>query len=142
VNNIRHLKDEFGMTLVEVLVSIAIFVIAAVPLLGCFYESVITNADSKIETKEATIAQRVVENIKSGNIKDNKDVQEKITPLYIQEGYYPYIPNGYPKNFTDDVIEYKVEVKKLNSKLAPYTLITVAPVTSITSYLPPPILQP
>ncbi|HAA64644.1 MAG TPA: prepilin-type cleavage/methylation domain-containing protein, partial [Thermoanaerobacter sp.] len=80
------LKDEKGMTLIEVLVSIAIFAIVAVPILGIFSQSAVTAADSRVKTKQVAIARTVAENIKAGNVKSDSDLK-KILEEYEKEGF-------------------------------------------------------
>ncbi|HHW56713.1 MAG TPA: prepilin-type N-terminal cleavage/methylation domain-containing protein [Clostridia bacterium] len=127
----RFLKNDKGMTLIEVLVSIAIFAIVAIPLLGIFSQSAITSADSKIKTEEATIAQTIVENIKAGNITTNKDLENFSLPL----GFNISIPKD-PIDLGNGLMEYQIQVFKINSKLPAYTLYAIAPKTEITSYVP------
>lgn len=128
------IKNNRGMTLVEVLVAIAIFAVAAIPLIGVFYNSTITNSMAKIKTQEATIAQNVVENLKAGSIKTNEDIQKFMQKL-IQEGYYLNISRD--ENNNTNLAKYKIQIAKINSNLPPYTIYAVAPATDITSYTPP-----
>lgn len=126
----KYLKNSFGMTLIEVLVAIALFAIAAIPLLGVFHESVITNADSKIRTQEATIAQSIAEDIKAGN-----------TNVYnwnIPSGYYLIEdPNQSKVDMGNGVTKYKISISKLQSNAQPFVLYAVAPSAEITGYTPP-----
>ncbi|MDE4541674.1 prepilin-type N-terminal cleavage/methylation domain-containing protein [Thermoanaerobacterium sp. R66] len=136
----KYLKNAFGMTLIEVLVAIALFSIAAIPLLGVFHESVITNADSKIRTKEATIAQSIAEDIKAGNIKNNNDLQKKIFPE-IQEGYYLSVPEN-PQSVGNGLMKYKFQVNYQYKTNLVYTLYVVAPASNVTAYIPPTVNIP
>ncbi|MBP2073099.1 type IV pilus modification PilV family protein [Thermoanaerobacterium butyriciformans] len=126
----KYLKNSLGMTLIEVLVAIALFAIAAIPLLGVFHESVITNADSKIRTQEATIAQSIAEDIKAGN-----------TNVYnwnIPSGYYLIEdPNQSKVDMGNGVTKYKISISKLQSNAQPFVLYAVAPSAEITGYTPP-----
>ncbi|WP_434632322.1 prepilin-type N-terminal cleavage/methylation domain-containing protein [Thermoanaerobacterium thermosaccharolyticum] len=126
----KYLKNSLGMTLIEVLVAIALFAIAAIPLLGVFHESVITNADSKIRTKEATIAQSIAEDIKAGNI--------NVSNWNIPSGYYlTEDPNQSKVDMGKGVTEYKISISKLQSNAQPFVLYAVAPSAEITGYTPP-----
>lgn len=126
------IKNNRGMTLVEVLVAIAIFAVAAIPLIGVFYNSTITNSISKIKTQEAIIAQDVVENIKAKNIVKNEDIQK----LPIPSDYQVVIPVD-PVDMGNGLMRYKIQVIKINSKAQPYTIYAVAPATDVTTYTPP-----
>ncbi|MDK2804857.1 MAG: hypothetical protein PWQ94_21 [Thermoanaerobacterium sp.] len=118
------------MTLIEVLVAIALFSIAAIPLLGVFHESVITNADSKIRTKEATIAQSIAEDIKAGNT--------NVSNWNIPSGYYLIEdPNQSKVDMGNGVTKYKISISKLQSNTQPFVLYAVAPSAEITGYTPP-----
>ena len=136
----KYLKNSLGMTLIEVLVAIALFAIVAIPLLGVFHESVIANADSKIRTKEATIAQSIAEDIKAGNIKNNDDLKNIIFPE-MKEGYFISVPDN-PQPIGNGLMRYKFQVNYLNNINCKYTLYVVAPATSITAYSPPSINVP
>ena len=130
----KILKDNKGMTLIEVLVSIAIFAIVAIPLLGIFSQSAITSANSKIKTKEAAIAQTIAENIKAGIVKDNSDLS-KVTEIFEEEGFLPYVE----QHVTDSgngLSQYEIRVSKAGSSTTFYTLYVVAPKTAITAYTP------
>ncbi|WP_399387800.1 prepilin-type cleavage/methylation domain-containing protein [Thermoanaerobacterium sp. CMT5567-10] len=118
------------MTLIEVLVAIALFSIAAIPLLGVFHESVITNADSKIRTKEATIAQSIAEDIKAGNT--------NVSNWNIPSDYYLIEdPNQSKVDMGNGVTKYKISISKLQSNMQPFVLYAVAPSAEITGYTPP-----
>ncbi|MGF7399487.1 prepilin-type N-terminal cleavage/methylation domain-containing protein [Thermoanaerobacterium thermosaccharolyticum] len=126
----KYLKNSFGMTLIEVLVAIALFSIAAIPLLGVFHESVITTADSKIRTKEATIAQSIAEDIKAGNT--------NVSNWNIPSGYYLIEdPNQSKIDIGNGVTKYKISISKLQSNAQPFVLYAVAPSAEITGYTPP-----
>ncbi|UZQ84088.1 type IV pilus modification PilV family protein [Thermoanaerobacter sp. RKWS2] len=125
-------KDNKGMTLIEVLVSIAIFAIVAIPLLGIFSQSAITSANSKIKTKEATIAQTIAENIKAGIVKDNADLAKVVTD-FEKEGFIAYVEQ---QTSTGEVSQYQIKVGKIGSNTPMYTLYIMAPATEITSYVP------
>ncbi|WP_434565447.1 prepilin-type N-terminal cleavage/methylation domain-containing protein [Thermoanaerobacterium thermosaccharolyticum] len=126
----KYLKNSLGMTLIEVLVAIALFSIAAIPLLGVFHESVITTADSKIRTKEATIAQSIAEDIKAGNT--------NVSNWNIPSDYYLLEdPNQSKVNIGNGVTEYKISIGKLQSNTQPFVLYAVAPSAEITGYTPP-----
>ncbi|WHE08013.1 prepilin-type N-terminal cleavage/methylation domain-containing protein [Thermoanaerobacterium thermosaccharolyticum] len=126
----KYLKNSFGMTLIEVLVAIALFSIAAIPLLGVFHESVITNADSKIRTKEATIAQSIAEDIKAGNT--------NVSNWNIPSDYYLIEdPNQSKVDMGNGVTKYKISISKLQSNMQPFVLYAVAPSAEITGYTPP-----
>ncbi|MCP2239333.1 type IV pilus modification PilV family protein [Thermoanaerobacterium thermosaccharolyticum] len=140
MKSMKYLKNSLGMTLIEVLVAIGLFAIAAIPLLGVFHESVITNADSKIRTKEATIAQSIAEDIKAGNIKNNDDLKNIIFPE-MKEGYFISVPDN-PQPIGNGLMRYKFQVNYLNNINCKYTLYVVAPATSITAYSPPSINVP
>ena len=123
----KILKDNKGMTLIEVLVSIAMFAIVAIPLLGIFSQSVITSADSRIRTKEATIAQTIAENIKAGNVSNLDEIITK----YKEEGFIAYVEQ---QTSTGELSQYQIKVGKIGSNTPMYTLYVVAPRTNITSY--------
>jgi len=123
----KILKDNRGMTLIEVLVSIAMFAIVAIPLLGIFSQSVITSADSRIRTKEATIAQTIAENIKAGNVSNLDEIITK----YKEEGFIAYVEQ---QTSTGELSQYQIKVGKIGSNTPMYTLYVVAPRTNITSY--------
>lgn len=123
----KILKDKKGMTLIEVLVSIAMFAIVAIPLLGIFSQSVITSADSRIRTKEATIAQTIAENIKAGNVSNLDEIITK----YKEEGFIAYVEQ---QTSTGELSQYQIKVGKIGSNTPMYTLYVVAPRTNITSY--------
>ncbi|AGB18891.1 type IV pilus modification PilV family protein [Thermoanaerobacterium thermosaccharolyticum] len=126
----KYLKNSLGMTLIEVLVAIALFAIAAIPLLGVFHESVITNADSKIRTQEATIAQSIAEDIKAGNT--------NVSNWNIPSGYYLIEdPNQSKVDMGNGVTKYKISISKLQSNAQPFVLYAVAPSAEITGYTPP-----
>ncbi|MEG6568143.1 type IV pilus modification PilV family protein [Thermoanaerobacterium thermosaccharolyticum] len=126
----KYLKNSLGMTLIEVLVAIALFAIAAIPLLGVFHESVITNADSKIRTQEATIAQSIAEDIKAGNT--------NVSNWNIPSGYYLIEdPNKLKVDMGNGVTKYKISISKLQSNAQPFVLYAVAPSAEITGYTPP-----
>ncbi|WP_434653996.1 type IV pilus modification PilV family protein [Thermoanaerobacterium thermosaccharolyticum] len=126
----KYLKNSLGMTLIEVLVAIALFAIAAIPLLGVFREAVISNADSKIRTKEATIAQSIAEDIKAGNT--------NVSNWNIPSGYYLIEdPNQSKVDMGNGVTEYKISIGKLQSNAQPFVLYAVAPSAEITGYTPP-----
>lgn len=124
------LKDEKGMTLIEVLVSIAIFAIVAVPILGIFSQSAVTAADSRVKTKQVAIARTVAENIKAGNVKSDSDLK-KILEKYEKEGFLPFVE----KIQKDGVTQYKISIGKIGSN-SYYTLYVVGPQTGITNYTP------
>ncbi|MGB9779465.1 type IV pilus modification PilV family protein [Caldanaerobacter sp.] len=124
------LNSEKGMTLIEVLVSIAIFAVVAVPLLGIFSQSAITSADSRIKTKEVAIARTVAENIKAGNVKNEADLK-RILEDYEKEGFLPYIE----KIEKNGITQYKISVGKIGSDSL-YSFYIVGPQTSITNYTP------
>ncbi|ABY94728.1 hypothetical protein Teth39_1073 [Thermoanaerobacter pseudethanolicus ATCC 33223] len=126
----KILKDNKGMTLIEVLVSIAMFAIVAIPLLGIFSQSVITSADSKIKTKEATIAQTIAENIKAGIIKNNSDL-DQIANDFKKEGFKIHVEQ---KASIGNLSQYQIKVGKIGSNTPMYTLYILAPTTNITSY--------
>jgi len=127
---LKYLKNSLGMTLIEVLVAIALFAIAAIPLLGVFHESVITNADSKIRTKEATIAQSIAEDIKAGNT--------NVSNWNIPSDYYLIEdPNQSKVDMGNGVTEYKISIGKLQSGTDPFVLYAIAPSAEITGYTPP-----
>ncbi|HHY78900.1 MAG TPA: prepilin-type N-terminal cleavage/methylation domain-containing protein [Thermoanaerobacter sp.] len=128
----KILKDNKGMTLIEVLVSIAIFAIVAIPLLGIFSQSAITSANSKIKTKEATIAQTIAENIKAGIVKDKADLAKVVTD-FEKEGFIAYVEQ---QTSTGEVSQYQIKVGKIGSNTPMYTLYIMAPATEITSYVP------
>ncbi|MBE3592511.1 MAG: prepilin-type N-terminal cleavage/methylation domain-containing protein [Thermoanaerobacter sp.] len=128
----KILKDNKGMTLIEVLVSIAIFAIVAIPLLGIFSQSAVTSANSKINTKEATIAQTIAENIKAGIVKDNADLAKVVTD-FEKEGFIAYVEQ---QTSTGEVSQYQIKVGKIGSNAPIYTLYIMAPATEITSYVP------
>ncbi|SHE65813.1 prepilin-type N-terminal cleavage/methylation domain-containing protein [Thermoanaerobacter uzonensis DSM 18761] len=130
----KILKDNKGMTLIEVLVSIAIFAIVAIPLLGIFSQSAITSANSKIKTKEATIAQTIAENIKAGIVKDNSDLS-KVAEIFEEEGFLPYVEQ-HVTDSGDGLSQYEIRVSKAGSSTPFYTLYVVAPKTAITAYTP------
>lgn len=130
----KILKDNKGMTLIEVLVSIAIFAIVAIPLLGIFSQSAITSANSKIKTKEATIAQTIAENIKAGIVKDNSDLS-KVAEIFEEEGFLPYVEQ-HVTDSGDRLSQYEIKVSKAGSSTPFYTLYVVAPKTAITAYTP------
>jgi len=118
------------MTLIEVLVAIALFSIAAIPLLGVFHESVITTADSKIRTQEATIVQSIAEDIKAGNT--------NVSNWNIPSGYYLIEdPNQSKVDMGNGVTKYKISISKLQSNAQPFVLYAVAPSAEITGYTPP-----
>ncbi|ABY92797.1 hypothetical protein JCM16816_12160 [Thermoanaerobacter brockii subsp. lactiethylicus] len=123
----KILKDNRGMTLIEVLVSIAMFAIVAIPLLGIFSQSVITSTDSRIRTKEATIAQTIAENIKAGNVSNLDEIITK----YKEEGFIAYVEQ---QTSTGELSQYQIKVGKIGSNTPMYTLYVVAPRTNITSY--------
>jgi len=125
-----HLKNDKGMTLIEVIVAIAIFAIAAIPLLGIFSNSVISSQDSRIKTKEALIAQSIIENIKAGNIKSNSDLEK----FPIPDGFNIIISE--PLDLGNDLMEYHIKVFKINSKLPSYDIYALAPSSQITLYTP------
>lgn len=126
----KYLKNSLGMTLIEVLVAIALFSIAAIPLLGVFHESVITTADSKIRTQEATIAQSIAEDIKAGNT--------NVSNWNIPSGYYLIEdPNQSKVDMGNGVTKYKISISKLQSNTQPFVLYAVAPSAEITGYTPP-----
>ncbi|WP_028991946.1 type IV pilus modification PilV family protein [Thermoanaerobacter thermocopriae] len=127
----KILKDNKGMTLVEVLVSIAIFAIMAIPLLGIFSQSAVTSANSKVKTKEATIAQTIAENIKSGIVKDNSDLAQ-IVDDFEKEGFLTYVER---KTSIGDLSQYQIKVGKIGSNTPMYILYVMAPKTEITSYV-------
>lgn len=118
------------MTLIEVLVSIAIFAVVAVPLLGIFSQSAVTSADSKIKTKEVAIGQMIAENIKAGVVKSDSDLK-KILEEYEKEGFLPYIE----KIEKDGITQYKIIIGKIGSN-SYYSFYVVGPQTSITNYTP------
>jgi len=127
---LKYLKNSFGMTLIEVLVAIALFSIAAIPLLGVFHESVITTADSKIRTQEATIVQSIAEDIKAGNT--------NVSNWNIPSGYYLIEdPNQSKVDMGNGVTKYKISISKLQSNAQPFVLYAVAPSAEITGYTPP-----
>ncbi|ERM91670.1 N-terminal cleavage protein [Caldanaerobacter subterraneus subsp. yonseiensis KB-1] len=125
----KILKDKRGMTLIEVLVSIAVFAVVAIPLLGIFSQSVITSADSKIKTKEATIAQTIAENIKAGNVSNLDEIITK----YKEEGFIAYVEQ---QTSTGELSQYQIKVGKIGSNTPMYTLYIMAPATEITSHVP------
>ncbi|AIS52353.1 N-terminal cleavage protein [Thermoanaerobacter kivui] len=125
----KILKDNRGMTLIEVLVSIAMFAVVAIPLLGIFSQSVITSADSKIKTKEATIAQTIAENIKAGNVSNLDEIITK----YKEEGFIAYVEQ---QTSTGELSQYQVKVEKIGSNTPMYTLYVIAPKTEMTSSAP------
>ncbi|NNG66798.1 type IV pilus modification PilV family protein [Caldanaerobacter subterraneus] len=125
----KILKDKRGMTLIEVLVSIAMFAVVAIPLLGIFSQSVITSADSKIKTKEATIAQIIAENIKAGNVSSLDEIMTK----YKEEGFIAYVEQ---QTSTGELSQYQIKVGKIGSNTPMYTLYIMAPKTEMTSNVP------
>ncbi|KAA5807609.1 prepilin-type cleavage/methylation domain-containing protein [Thermoanaerobacterium thermosaccharolyticum] len=126
----KYLKNSLGMTLIEVLAAIGLFAIAAIPLLGVFHESVITTADSKIRTQEATIAQSIAEDIKAGNT--------NVSNWNIPSGYYLIEdPNQSKVDMGNGVTKYKISISKLQSNAQPFVLYAVAPSAEITGYTPP-----
>lgn len=127
------MKNTKGMTLIEVLVAVTLFAIVAIPILGLFHKSVTINVESKIKTKEATIAQSIIEDIKAGNIND-RDILRK----YTDDNYIPSIPEGYPKLLNDGLMEYKIKISDPKSNIS-YTLSAIVLSTTISSYEPPKI---
>ncbi|SNX55344.1 prepilin-type N-terminal cleavage/methylation domain-containing protein [Thermoanaerobacterium sp. RBIITD] len=136
----KYLKNTQGMTLIEVLVAIALFAIAAVPLLGVFHQSVITNADSKIRTQEATIAQSIAEDIKAQQL--TGDALANFISQLIENKNKELLNKGLiinKLNTNDDTIgnlrKYIIQVSKINSNIN-YTLTFLGPMTNINWTVP------
>ncbi len=61
------MKKEQGLTLIEVIISIAIMGIIAVPLISLFFSSVETSLNSKDQMQAAMLAQKEIESIKGND---------------------------------------------------------------------------
>jgi type II secretory pathway pseudopilin PulG len=64
----RHLKKENGITLIEVIASVALLAIIAGPLLGTAMTAFKTNLASREKTEAIALAERVMEEIKSQKV--------------------------------------------------------------------------
>lgn len=62
------LKNQKGMTLIEILVSLAVLVIIIIPVLGLLSASTINNANSKAKTLNGSVAQAAMEYFKKTDI--------------------------------------------------------------------------
>ncbi len=106
---------ENGFSLIEVIVSIAILAMVAIPVFGSLYSSLNADRTSAVLTEESTIAQNIAEGIKSGDI-----TTKRIDGYSLNDRVYKIGIDEIPKD--NGISLYNINVKLKDSDRDPYLL--------------------
>lgn len=109
----EHLKNNNGLTLIEVIVTIGILGIIITPVLTMFITTARTNKFSEMKMDATIIAQRVMENIKTSSDLDNIDLNPNFNgydvEITINETEYKFLDSESEQTPTDK-INYDIKV--------------------------------
>ncbi len=125
----RFRKNNKGMTLVELIVSIAIMAIIVIPILNSFLTSSKTNAKAKVQQRATEVAQNVMEQLAAMSASDVLTVcAEDSGSVFLTETAHCILS----ETTADDVTTYQLALQDVSADGRTYDVCITLEGTSVT----------